>query len=175
MRTFVCVDIGDAVSSALDAVRAELGAPPHAGDAHITLAFLGEIDERQASDVGSRLDSIVFEPFKIGIASLGAFPSRANPRIVWAGAGAGSDKLRALAASVDGAIAPLGFARRQRFVPHITVFRVKSRSGRIAGVLEKHQNTVFGTHLVDAISLKRSDLRGGRHVHTILHTAGAAR
>ncbi len=173
MQTFVSIAIDSGpVVAGLDKVRAELGAPPRTNPDHITLAFLGDVDDQTAERVGTSLCSVEFTAFEIRIASVGSFGPKTSPRIVWAGI-QDSGSLRVLAESVDAAIGPLGFSRERRLTPHITLFRVKNKSAGLTDVLAKHQNKVFGVQRVAAISLVRSEPSDGRHVHHILQTVGA--
>jgi 2'-5' RNA ligase len=67
-------------------------------------------------------------PFDVSLAGFGAFPSARRARILWAGVGAGSDRLRALATDLETALVPLGFEPEERsYAPHLTLGRVRSR------------------------------------------------
>jgi 2'-5' RNA ligase len=97
---------------------------------HLTLKFLGNVQEETLGNVCAALEKTCagHEPFDIGLARLGAFPSARRARILWAGVNAGSDRLRALAAGLESALTPLGFEREKRaFTPHLTLGRVRSR------------------------------------------------
>lgn len=174
MRAFVGIGIdNESVVSKLDEIRAELGVSARTNPIHLTLAFLGDIDERTAEQVGARLCSVVFGTFEIRIETLGAFGSKASPRVVWAGIGAGRDALEALADSVCDMVRPFGLAQDRRFVPHITLSRVKSGKDGVAGMLARHHSTVFGVQQVHSMSLVRSDPSSAGHTHSVIQTVGA--
>ena len=106
--------------------------------------------------------------FDISIAGLGAFPSPARPRVLWAGLREGGDALGALAEAVDVAVARLGFAREDRaFSPHVTLARVREprRTPALAEALAAGQTQAFGRVSVREATLMRSDLspRGARY------------
>ena len=106
--------------------------------------------------------------FAIDVGGLGAFPSATRARVLWAGVMAGDGPLVALAATVDTALASLGFPREARaFSPHITVGRVREprRAEALATLLSASQTRPFGRVAVDAVTLMRSDLspRGARY------------
>lgn len=174
MRAFIGIDLTDStILSAIESMRTRLGAPQNTNQNHITLAFLDDIDQDLADRTSECLDSVEFEAFEIKIATLGAFPSKKNPRIVWVGVQDGLDKLTALADSVYAAIEPLGFLQEHKFVPHVTIFRVKSKNAQVIDMLADNHDTVFGVQLIDRLSLKRSDASSNRHIHTTLRTVEA--
>ena len=97
---------------------------------HLTLKFLGEIPEGEIEHIGAALRKVCGDhtPFDASLSSFGAFPSARRARVIWAGAAAGSEELRALAADVEAAFEPLGFGREDRtFVPHVTLGRVRGK------------------------------------------------
>ena len=97
---------------------------------HLTLKFLGDIRAETLDGIRTALEEVCAEhaPFDAALAELGAFPSARRAKILWIGVGAGSERLRSLAADVDDAFALLGFEREKRpYVPHLTVGRVRGR------------------------------------------------
>jgi len=95
---------------------------------HLTLKFLGDVRVEALDGMRAALGKVCAEhaPFDAALAELGAFPSARRAKILWLGVGAGSDRLRSLAADVDDALAPLGFEREKRpYVPHLTIGRVR--------------------------------------------------
>ena len=97
---------------------------------HLTLKFLGDVDEEKLDEVHTTLESLCADhtPFDTRTAGLGAFPSARRARILWAGVGEGSERLRSLAAHLDAALSRSGFERETRFYePHLTLGRVRSR------------------------------------------------
>jgi 2'-5' RNA ligase len=137
---------------------------------HVTLKFLGGIDESRVPPVIAALDVAVrrHARFAIEVAGLGAFPSPARARVLWAGIVAGDGPLGALAATVDTALTPLGFPREERpFSPHVTLGRVREprREPALAEALTANKGPRFGRVAVDEVTLMRSDLspRGARY------------
>ena len=97
---------------------------------HLTLKFLGDVRTEALDGIHAALGEVCAQhaPFDAALAELGAFPSARRARILWIGVGAGSDRLRSLAADVDDSLASLGFEREKRpYVPHLTLGRVRSR------------------------------------------------
>ena len=97
---------------------------------HLTLKFLGDIREEDLGDLRAALGEVceMHTLFDVELAGLGAFPSARRAKVLWAGVGAGSDRLRSLATDIDAALAPLGFEGEKRsYVPHLTLGRVRGR------------------------------------------------
>ena len=80
---------------------------------HVTLKFLGGIDDARVPSVSDALRAAVgrHARFEIELGGLGAFPSPTRARVLWAGVVSGEGSLAALAATVDVALAALGFPR----------------------------------------------------------------
>lgn len=137
---------------------------------HVTLKFLGSVEEERLPAVGGTLAAVAsaVRGFELAIAGLGAFPTVTRPRVVWAGLTAGAEPLASLAAAVEVALEPLGFAREERpFVGHVTLGRVREprRDPGLTRALTAAPGRSFGRMAVDRLTLMRSDLspRGARY------------
>jgi 2'-5' RNA ligase len=135
---------------------------------HVTLKFLGAVDGDRVSAVTEALASAAraCPSFRLGIRGLGAFPSPARPRVLWAGIDAGAATAAALATRIDEALATLGFKQDPRALsPHVTLGRVRQPHAqpRLAEALAVTRD--FGELDVAHVSLMRSDLspRGARY------------
>lgn len=107
--------------------------------------------------------------FDATVVGLGAFPSPARPRVVWAGVAEGAEHLGGLAARVERACAALGFPPEDRaFSPHITLGRVRvpPRAPRLGDLLAAAAREEFGRLRVARAVLMESRLspRGPRYV-----------
>ena len=101
-------------------------------DYHITLKFLGNLDEAEQSRLIKTANPIadVTAPLTIRAASFGGFPNMLAPSVLWAGVQI-SPELDALATQLDHAMSRLGFrADRRRYQPHITVARCRLQTSR---------------------------------------------
>lgn len=126
MRAFVAIDLRDPATPREGVETA--GAP-----SHLTLRFLGEVAEDREPSIAAALSEAVrpVSPFVVTFEGVGAFPSRRAPRVLWVGATAGRDPLVALALRVSEALAVVGFPPETHpFVPHVTLFRVRSARDR---------------------------------------------
>jgi RNA 2',3'-cyclic 3'-phosphodiesterase len=135
---------------------------------HVTVKFLGGIDESRVGAVTEALAAAAsgVPRFELQVRGLGAFPSVARARVIWAGAAAGADVAARLAAGVDDALATLGFPREARpFTPHITLGRARTpaRNPALADALDGAHD--FGRVAVARVSLMQSQLspRGARY------------
>ncbi|HHY47346.1 MAG TPA: RNA 2',3'-cyclic phosphodiesterase [Firmicutes bacterium] len=132
---------------------------------HFTLKFLGEVDEGLISAMGEGLRGALkhHEAFTLEISGLGAFPSIAAPRVVWAGVGRGGTELESLARSIEDIAAGLGIPREKKgFSPHLTLGRVRSPRNleRLTRILRSEAPGVLGTMQVREVVLMRSQLAG---------------
>ena len=103
---------------------------------HITLRFIGDVDDPVADDVASALAKIRANRFAIRINRLGSFGGR-KPRAIWAAIEAGPE-LEALYKATESAARAAGLAPETRnFIPHITLARLKGMSAKpVASYLE---------------------------------------
>jgi len=140
------------------------------GNFHLTLKFLGEIDESKINPIGEALTN-AFQPFPpctINAKGLGVFPNLTRPRVLWIGLF--SSELIALAAQVETALAALGFAAEKRgFAPHLTVgrWRQGARSEpTLAAELDRWREFDFGTSAINEIILFQSVLKPQGAIYT---------
>lgn len=131
---------------------------------HLTLKFLGDIDEVLVDTVGEVLDQCVgmANQFTLDIERLGVFPNIRRPRIVWVGVRE-EPLLIDLQRQVDRKLQRLGFNEENRpFKPHLTLARVKSLENLadFRRFLATEGNSFrIGSFEVDAIHLYQSILR----------------
>jgi len=95
---------------------------------HLTLKFLGEIDDGKVREAGLALEKAPagIGPFMLEIEGVGAFPNVRNPRVVWVGIKP-SQGLCALQRAVETNLQSIGFEAEERpFTPHLTLCRIKS-------------------------------------------------
>lgn len=181
IRAFIALEISDEARGEVARLEKELkisGADVKwvmPESMHLTLKFLGNIPEEKIPVLSRRLDEItsVNAPFEATLHDLGVFPKWDHPRVVWVGLFEGADRVTAIAAQVEEAMAGEGFAKEERkFSPHITIGRVrttknKDKLKRIAeGIAVKPV-----TSRISGIILFRSELSSAGSVYTPLHVA----
>lgn len=92
---------------------------------HITVLFLGEIDDSEISRVAGLLGAIDFGCGAGAIlGTIGQFPPRGALKVVYAGLAEGGDCCVSVQAMVSSALPE--YAERRPYVPHITLGRAKS-------------------------------------------------
>lgn len=123
MREFVAVDVRP------PGERAYPRAAPH-----LTLRFLGEVDPARNEAIAARLGTVAqaASSFVLRLEGVGAFPSPERPRVVWVGVSLGRTELVELARRVRVALEEEVGPTPEEFVPHLTLFRVRSPADRLA-------------------------------------------
>lgn len=138
---------------------------------HLTLKFLGEIDQHVVDEVAVIIKSISFEAFSFKVEEVGVFPNLNRPATIWAGITEGITELAAVFEEVDSKMGKLGFEReRRRFQPHLTISRVKGGKNRdqLVEALLSLKDTVFGYVSVDRVIMKKSLLTPKGPIYTSL-------
>jgi 2'-5' RNA ligase len=182
VRAFIAIDLEEGIKRSLQALIQDLKGTRadirwvQPGGLHLTLKFLGEIDEAQASRVEAALSKAAarHDPFPLRLEGTGVFPGERNPRVLWVGFAA-APGLLALQEELERALEPEGFAREERaFTPHLTLGRVKG-PGHVKdalAVLAKNREKTFGDMTVRRVALFESRLHPEGAEYRIVHEAG---
>ena len=139
----------------------------HTDGVHLTLHFLGEVDEVRARALADALRApFAGAPFEVRLDRFGVFPPTGPPRTVWLGAGKGAEDTRRVYEEIGRRLTALDFAIEPRpFTPHLTVGRVRDSSGRRVRRLREmlaSAPTPSIAWVVDRATLFTSDLTGPR-------------
>ena len=179
IRTFVAIPLKQDIISRIEKVHEELRSIPadvkwvRPKSIHLTLKFLGNIDEGEIDDIAQAIQNGVrtFQFWPVYIKNLGAFPSLRNPRVVWIGIEDKSSKIITLQNQIEKELSKLGFEQeKRRFSPHLTLGRVKSPRGKrdLIHYLVDERERTFGELGVDRVVLFRSDLKPSGAIYTVL-------
>jgi 2'-5' RNA ligase len=170
----VAVAIPDAIREALRDVQVSLR--NRVGGArwvrpegiHLTLRFLGEIDETMLDAVGKGLTETVGRcgpPFSLVVGGIGYFPPRGRPRVVWiglsnpAGDPAALSRLCELQSAIEGTVRAAGLSPETRpFHPHLTLARLDERGPRQPPAIPGDAHIGRGSLPVESVRLYRSTL-----------------
>lgn len=132
MRLFVAIETPAPLRVALEGVceRGRRGGVlwVPAENAHLTLKFLGEVEEDLAPKIEAALAPVAaaVATYDLALGGGGCFPHERAPRVIWIGLAAGTAETVRLAAAVEEALTPLGFAPEKRPLrAHLTIGRVK--------------------------------------------------
>ena len=135
---------------------------------HLTLAFLGEVDERVLPDLSTRLERAArrHPSQRLRIDGGGAFPTVARARVVWAGIRADGSALAALAASVAAGARRAGAPppdEGRKYRPHLTLARCRQPAD-VAGLTQALAGFTSTEWTATEISLMVSHL-GSQPLH----------
>lgn len=145
MRTFIAIELSQEIKDALGRLQAQLkttGADVKwvaQENIHLTLKFLGEINEQKINEVIRIIESIAKDTkiFPMGLSSIGAFPKIDFPRVIWIGIAQGENVVKEIAEGLENNLAEIGIPREERpFSSHITIGRTKSSQNRFKLVQE---------------------------------------
>ena len=111
-----------------------------------------------------------YTPFSIQYKSLGVFPDRKKPRILWIGVSRGGNILKKLAKEVTESNKRAGIrVNGKPFHPHVTVCRLKEVDRRKLGnLLTKYRDFVFGEDTVKGIALISSSLTSVGPIYSVV-------
>ncbi len=120
---------------------------------HCTLAFLGELKEKEIEEAKKRLDSIKSIAPDVQIKGVGFFPSEKFVKVFWAGA-------RGLEALQKEIAVALDYREKERFAGHVTLARVKTQRNleQLKKLAEEHKTTQFGAEKINEVVLYESRL-----------------
>lgn len=131
---------------------------------HLTLKFLGEIEEETVTAVDDRLGQLTpsFETIPLEASGIGFFPGPDRPHIVWVGLQGEIGRLVALQSQVAKAVQdlPVKPEEARTFTPHLTLARIpnfRAASG-VSVVLKTAPEASFGKFIVDRLFLYKSRL-----------------
>ncbi len=134
MRVFIGIPLPDYYQQMLEKIRDEWNNRltsrltwTKPGNWHITLKFLGDVDNDQVVKLKNYLSGISFKNFALHAHKSGFFGSRGQYRIFWLGVYGEVQKLILLAENLDKGLVDLGFEPEKRpFKAHLTLARIKN-------------------------------------------------
>ena len=133
---------------------------------HLTLRFIGEVDEDEANDLHDALSAVRAPAFTLEIAGTGVFETARKPHTLWASV-AKSDPLVRLQGKVESALVRAGLKREERkFKPHITLARLKGTAPERLHPVLAAQALLREEMPVDHFTLFSSRLGSGDPVYT---------
>jgi 2'-5' RNA ligase len=171
MRLFVALALPDGVIARL---RIMCSGIPGAHwvepeNMHVTLRFIGEVDETTAADIDHALSGIEASAFALSLAGIDTFGKGHKAHTLWVGVQP-NPALTHLHAKVESAIVRSGEPPEQRkFTPHVTLARMnKPEMGRLQHFIEGNGLFNAGPFTVDQFTLYESRPGNGGPVYTAL-------
>lgn len=168
-RLFVSVDLPDELGHDVAAVQERFADASGLNftdpeQAHVTLKFLGDVDEDRVGAVADAVDEAVadadVEPFTARYEGLGVFPSMEYISVLWLGVAEGGDELTRLHEAIEKRTIAMGFdPEDHEFTPHVTLARMDHAGGKDLvqrGVRE--WTPTVGEATVEDVQLTESEL-----------------
>lgn len=157
MRAFLAIDLPTELKKKLSELKEEAPADikikwVEEPNFHITLKFFGNISENFLEKIFKESEKIIknYQSFQLTLNQLGFFPEKKIPRVVWIGLTTQDETLFDLQKALEKLFKRLKInSDKERFHPHITLFRIKS-----IGNLENFKN------YLEKISQKTETLKG---------------
>jgi RNA 2',3'-cyclic 3'-phosphodiesterase len=128
---------------------------------HLTIRFIGEVDDGKASMVRQALEEpLTVAPFRLTLCGAGTFPKSGTPRVVWLGVTEGREQLLCVERAINARLTPLGILEEDRaYSPHLTLARVRDPAGlKSTRLLDGLTDRRIGTTHIDTITLFQSKL-----------------
>ena len=127
-RLFVALPMPDEVAAQLD--RLCVGLPgvrwTEPGQFHLTLRFIGEVENGTFYEIGEALAGVTHPPVELRLKGLGHFPQRGGPQTLWAGLES-PDALAPLKRRIERVLDAVGLEpERRKFAPHVTLGRFRN-------------------------------------------------
>ncbi len=165
IRTFIAIDTPEEFKPEITKLQGTLKATradvrwEHEKKFHITLKFLGDVKEKILPGMVSHLDSVLREcsSFDLTYSNLGCFPNKKFPKIIWVGAHNTDGKLEEIQSTIEDELISFGFNReKNRFMPHITIGRVKGEKNLqdLVSTMEKLTLTPRTFHINTVVVVK---------------------
>lgn len=138
---------------------------------HLTLKFLGEVDDERLKNIKESLRKLEFDSFEGKLGEIGTFSFKGNPKIVWIKIGGkGTFELQE---KVDSLMVECGYKLEDKFSSHLTIARlryVKDSKGfmeYVSGIGIKDIK-----FKVDKIELIKSELKSPGPEYTVIEEYG---
>jgi len=164
MRLFLGIDLPEEVKQVIEGIKTPLKnirgvKPVRKENLHLTLKFLGEVDENQVVKIVEALTEVKFEPFNLSLGKMGFFPNEKRIRVLWIDAEP-AEPLVELKNEIDKVLP--NYKDDHAFKNHLTFARIKylASSEEKKKIIELITNTQFEKKefLVDRFKLYSSTL-----------------
>lgn len=169
MRLFIAIELPDVVKRIFGRIRADIPGSRWvpAEQLHVTLSFLGEVDDITLKLLTEELATIQAPGFSVRFSGTGCFPNRHRPRVLWVGLEP-EPLLISLASQVRKAVLACNIPQEERpFSPHITLARLRFPANReVDAFLDQSRQPEIPPITVGEFILFRSRLTPQGAIHT---------
>jgi len=138
---------------------------------HLTLRFIGDVNEVEAQDVDDALSALRVPRFHLELAGVGEFSSKQQPHALWAGVRS-SPELMHLQRKVSTALQRLGLSSdAHKYTPHVTLARLRhAPEDKIVEFLTHNALFASGAFEVDHFALFSSMLTSDGSIYRVERT-----
>jgi len=171
IRLFVAIPLPDDIRQ--DLARLSSGLPGgrwiSPENMHLTLRFIGEVEEHMGPDIDGALGAIRCPEFTLRLNGVSTFGRGHTVHTAWAGIDT-EPALTHLHAKIEQAMVRLGLEpERRKFTPHVTLARIKNAPhGKLALWLESYGGYRSRPFAAAVFALVRSRLgNGGAHYEVL--------
>lgn len=181
MRLFIAIPIDDALKKSLVELQKQIKLTQadvrfvHPENIHLTLRFLGEMDEKSVPSIRDILKKAVsgYQAFEVELKGIGAFPSGSIPRVIWVGYQelSNTNNTKQVYEDIENGLLALGLVPDDHsFSPHITLARIKSSKNRdkLTSLVKEKSNFCFGKQTIKKINLFQSQLHPTGPVYSVI-------
>jgi 2'-5' RNA ligase len=155
--------VAEALAALLPEIKLTAG-----GQLHLTLRFLGYVPMEKLELLMAEAALIKSPPFPLSVKGLGFFRQARSRALLWAGL-TSCPKLFALKSAVDAALAKsLELAPDKRFMPHVTLARVKESEIDLPSLINQFRAANLPSFTANELRLYKSELRPQGALHTVL-------
>lgn len=182
MRCFIAINIPENMKKAMVSLQQKLSAASgirpsdvkwvNTNAMHMTLKFLGEVEDTKVADVCNIVKEAVsmHKSFELDIESVGYYGGNVA-NVLWVGIGEGIGDLKSLQKDIEESLALEGWPEENReFSGHLTLCRIKnSKAGaKLAKLSEEYKSFKLGDISVDLVTVYQSQLMPKGPVYTVL-------
>lgn len=171
MRLFVALALPDGIVARLNLMCSGIPGARwvEPENMHITLRFIGEVEDSTAEEINFNLSQIEAPTFDLELHGLNTFGQGYKAHALWVGV-TPTPELTHLQKKVDSAVVRAGVPREERkFTPHVTLARLnKPEIGRLQSFIEGNNLFRAGPYTVEDFTLFESQTGNGGPTYTAL-------
>tara|TARA_S200000501_G_C20868400_1_gene763109 strand:- start:350 stop:913 length:564 start_codon:yes stop_codon:yes gene_type:complete len=165
-RIFIGIPVKVNLNTVVEMIQTTVDAPygdikwVYGKNLHLTLAFVGNLEESQIKDIITELESMNFgQPFNAVLNYTGLFPNPENPNVFWLGIDKGRSRLNLIVDQIHSILNKLSLPiNDKKFIPHVTIGKVRKNIDSWKIGTSSYLNAVFSPtrFLVNSIHLYES-------------------
>lgn len=130
---------------------------------HITIAFLGDTDEKIIPSISDKISrmSLNYSPFELIFRSTGVFKNIRDPRVIWIGTET-NPVLQNMKMRIDDELSEYGFEKETReFKPHLTIGRIKwiKNTSVLEQAIQRYKDQEIQRELINELIFYESILK----------------